>query len=60
VADCDFNQAACTQLTPSSAERARKERRHPKASTSGRVSCPWPTRERYRPTIVADQRKRSL
>jgi hypothetical protein len=29
-----------TQLTPSSAERARKERRHPKASTSGRVSCP--------------------
>jgi ABC-type oligopeptide transport system substrate-binding subunit len=24
----------CTQLTPSSAERARRERRHPKASTA--------------------------
>ena len=24
----------CTQLTPSSAERARRERRHPKASTT--------------------------
>jgi hypothetical protein len=32
LADCDFNQAACTQLTPSSAERARREHRHPKAS----------------------------
>jgi transposase-like protein len=28
----------CTPLTPSSAERARRERRHPKASTSGRAS----------------------
>ena len=30
----------CTQLTPSSAERARRERRHPKASTPGRDSRP--------------------
>jgi len=30
----------CTQLTPSSAERARREHRHPKASTSGRASRP--------------------
>src|SRR5271170_3849618 len=28
----------CTQLTPSSAERARRERRHPKVSTPGRGS----------------------
>src|ERR1700733_10460230 len=30
----------CTQLTPSSAERARRERRHPKASTPRRASRP--------------------
>ena len=30
----------CTQLTPSSAERARREHRHPKASTPGRPSRP--------------------
>jgi len=29
----------CTQLTPSSAERARTERRHPKASTPKRASA---------------------
>jgi hypothetical protein len=34
----------CTQLTPSSAERARRERRHPKASKSGRGFRPrWNT-----------------
>jgi succinyl-diaminopimelate desuccinylase len=30
-----LDRRPCTQLTPSSAERARRERRHPKASTSG-------------------------
>jgi hypothetical protein len=37
-ADCDFNP--CTQLTPSSAERARRERRHPKASTAKKSLAP--------------------
>ena len=37
LADCE---PRCTQLTPSSAERARRERRHPKASTPRRASRP--------------------
>ena len=40
MADCDFNQAALHQLTPSSAERARRERRHPKASTPQKSLSP--------------------
>jgi Transposase IS116/IS110/IS902 family len=31
MADCDFNEPPGTQLTPSSAERARIERRHPQS-----------------------------
>ena len=38
----------CTQLTPSSAERAHRERRHPKAATFGRAFRPWPIREQNR------------
>jgi hypothetical protein len=38
-ADCVFNLAALQQLTPSSASRARREHRHPKASSkTGRAS----------------------
>src|SRR3984957_10420846 len=40
MADCDFNQAALHQLTPSSAERARREHRHPKASTPQKSLSP--------------------
>ena len=38
LADCDFNLAAQYPAYPSSAERTRRERRHPKASTPRRAS----------------------
>ena len=40
----------CTQLTPSSAERARRERRHPKASTAKKSLALDPIREQYSST----------
>ena len=48
-ANCVFNLAApAPRLTPSSASRARREHRHPKASKSGRALFPRPVREHNR------------
>jgi hypothetical protein len=55
LADCDFNLAALHQLTPSSASRARREHRHPKASTTKSLPPLTPLENRirrFRPSIA--------
>jgi len=48
-ADCAFNQATLHPAVPIKCQWARRERRHPTASTAqDQAARPWPVRERYR------------